>query len=236
MTNEKIIAKVQKLLQLAGNNPNEAERDAAMKKALSILGEHNLTMGHVNDQKGEDDVGRGSTLGRSGPWIRTAYNCLGQLYFCSYVYSTWNRKTQHTFIGTAENIAVAKEMAAWITAMMWKEGMKGKREGNWDNSYLTSFLNVGSQRLNARIQTLIQKAKEGDLQSETGNALVLAGVYDQAKVNNKKFIDEEMNVKSSKARHMDVSNYAGATDGRKFADKINLGGQVGSSGKAKVLK
>ena len=51
MTDKNIISKIEKLLALAGNNPSEAEAQAAMLKAQKLMAENNLTMKTLNQNK-----------------------------------------------------------------------------------------------------------------------------------------------------------------------------------------
>lgn len=53
MAEKNIISKIEKLLALAGNNPSEAEAQAAMLKAQKLMAEHNLDMAQFKDQPQE---------------------------------------------------------------------------------------------------------------------------------------------------------------------------------------
>ena len=44
-----IISKIEKLLALAGNNPSEAEAQAALLKAQQLMAEHNLDMAQFEE-------------------------------------------------------------------------------------------------------------------------------------------------------------------------------------------
>lgn len=50
MNKEKLMDKVNKLLALAGNNPSEAEAQAAMLKAQKLIAEYNLDMGSFKEK------------------------------------------------------------------------------------------------------------------------------------------------------------------------------------------
>lgn len=54
MTKENIISKIEKLLALAGNNPSEAEAQAAMLKAQKLMAEHNLDMAQFKNKSKEE--------------------------------------------------------------------------------------------------------------------------------------------------------------------------------------
>ena len=48
---DKILEKVKKLLALAGNNPSQAEAEAAAAKAQALLQEYNLTLKDVDGEE-----------------------------------------------------------------------------------------------------------------------------------------------------------------------------------------
>ena len=50
MNREALINKIEKLLNLAGNNPNEAEAKAAMAKAQKLIAEYNIDTSHFRGQ------------------------------------------------------------------------------------------------------------------------------------------------------------------------------------------
>lgn len=222
---EAIVARIQKILALAGNNPSEAERQVAMAKAHQMLAEHNLSLEEVEKSTADPGVVHIIVKGRSGPWVKTVYKNVGLLYFCDYVFMNFGKETSHFFIGRESDVRVAHAIASWVSEAMWREGLRGKRETGSDNSYLTSFLNVGSLRISERVREMIQRAREGNLQGSTGTALVLASLYDQAVARNDTYTAETLAPRETKTR-MSASNYHGSRDGRAFADKVNLGPQV----------
>lgn len=54
MTENNIISKIEKLLALAGNNPSEAEAQAAMLKAQQLMAQHNLDMAQFKNKPKEE--------------------------------------------------------------------------------------------------------------------------------------------------------------------------------------
>lgn len=235
MTEEKIIDRVQKLLNLAGNNTSEAERDAAMAKALAILAEHNLTLAQVEQEttKKERKVGHMTATGRSGPWIKGTYQAIGRLYFCDYVFMSLGKKTVHYFIGEHQNCAVAHQIASWVAETLWAQGMAGKRATGSRNTYLTSFLNQASDVLAFRVKKMIEDAKKGEGVVDGKNLPALASMYDLSEVANRAYRDEELkprSVKSSKS----IDDALGARDGAAAARNINLQPQVGGNGQKRL--
>lgn len=235
MTQDKIIERVQKLLNLAGNNPSETERDAAMKKALAILAEHNMTMEQVEKTttRRERDVGHMTANGRSGPWIKGTYAAIGRLYFCEYVFMSLGKRTVHYFIGEQANCAVAHQIAAWVSEALWKEGMAGKRRTGSNNTYLTSFLNHASDVLLARVDQMIREARKGETVVDGKNLPVLASLYDTSYEENVDYIEKALKPKKVRTRKT-VQDAMGAMHGAEAARRINLRPQVGKQEQEKL--
>lgn len=112
-----VIAKVEKLLALAGNNTNEAEAASATAKAMELLAAYNLDMAIVGKTaKGsqrKDTRLKGGLYG----WQRSLWNAVAKLNFCSYWYirglsrgSTY----EHRILGRTENVAATKVMADYL--------------------------------------------------------------------------------------------------------------------------
>lgn len=235
MTQDRIIERVQKLLNLAGNNPNEAERDAAMQKALAVLAEHNMTMEQVErtTTRKERNVGHMTAEGRSGPWIKGTYAAIGRLYFCEYVFMSLGKKTVHYFIGEQANCAVAHQIASWVSETLWKEGVAGKRRTGSNNAYLTSFLNHASDVLALRVEKMIEEARKGETVVDGKNLPVLASFYDTARDANRQYMNDEIRPRTVRSRKS-IQDAVGAADGAAYARSINLNPQVGDQKQEKL--
>ncbi len=54
--NDKIIERLKKLLALAGNNPSQAEAEAAMAKAQAVAIEHGIDLAMLGDSQAESET------------------------------------------------------------------------------------------------------------------------------------------------------------------------------------
>jgi hypothetical protein len=113
-----IIDKVEKLLRLAGNNPNEHEASAASAKAMALLEAYNLDMFTVERNSGK--MGKREDTKFAGglyPWQRYLWNEVAQLHFCRYWFIRGLRKGQayeHRVLGRHENVVGTRVMAEYL--------------------------------------------------------------------------------------------------------------------------
>ena len=85
MTDKNIISKIEKLLALAGNNPSEAEAQAAMLKAQKLMAENNLTMETLNQNKEpqkKEVVREWFKGGQSCQWMRILGKVIANNFRC----------------------------------------------------------------------------------------------------------------------------------------------------------
>lgn len=114
-----IIEKVQKLLALAGNNPNEHEAAAASSKAMELLNAYNLDMLIVERAQKTGSGKRSDTKLAGGlyKWQRSLWEEVSKLHFCMY----WSIKGmtkgssyEHRVLGRQENVIGTKVMAEYL--------------------------------------------------------------------------------------------------------------------------
>lgn len=161
----KIIARVQKLLALAGNNPSEEEASLAMAKAQAILAEHNLSMDAVQQKAETPEELR--VLFRGEPWVRRIFAATASLYFCDYLYSQWHGKTVHMIIGRPHNAAVAQSMAEYLVTTVLKLSRKAARTQREDapGRFKVGFREGAADRLWVRMRDMRQATESGDAQA-----------------------------------------------------------------------
>ena len=85
MADKNIISKIEKLLALAGNNPSEAEAQAAMLKAQRLMAENNLTMETLNSNKEpqkKEVVQEWFKGGQSSQWMRILGKVIANNFRC----------------------------------------------------------------------------------------------------------------------------------------------------------
>lgn len=88
---QKAIEQVEKLLRLAGKNPNQNEAAAASAKAMEILARYNLDMSVVEQNSGASSGKREDTKFKGGLYHfqRDLWQAVAKLNFCFY----WNQYT-----------------------------------------------------------------------------------------------------------------------------------------------
>lgn len=230
---EKALAKVQKLLNVANGTAEggEHERDTAMRMALKILAAHNLSMSDVSvgkDHKKEDRVKVKQEF-RDDGWAGIVANAIAKLYFCKVFKSPGqNNKMNIHFIGLESNVATAREMAMYAIQSIAKESRKYPSKA--------SFRAGATNRLCDRCASLRAEAEKEDQFSadaprldntpvqaaSTGTALVLASLYQtEAKAN--ELMLAEMGVTLNKAR----KSTSRSSDGESYYAGQAYGGRMG---------
>jgi len=195
MTTETIKAKIQKIMALAERAGTEAEGQAAMAAVQALLAKHNLNMSEVQsyDATPQEQIVLDDSVPaplRNFDWQGLIYSGIAKLYFCDYFRRKKNG--QHTFVitGRPSNIAIVHHVAAAIIRMgdaeakrqMRIEGQRMADDGitlntrAWANSFRLGF----GARIRERCRADIEAAQNGHVKdAETGNALVLAPLYNQ---------------------------------------------------------
>jgi len=129
-----VIAKVRKLLALAGNNTNEAEAASAAQKAQDLLEAYNLDMATVNEQTKtfavREDTRTGGGLYK---WQRALWYATATLNFCRYSYIRGNKlgsQYEHQLIGSKANVIGARIMAEYLEGVTERLARKWVRENH----------------------------------------------------------------------------------------------------------
>ncbi len=134
--NNAIIQKIRKLLALAdgASNNNEHEREVAMQFAMDLLGKHNLSLAQVEGQSLNISVCTVEGSFRLERWVEHVLDAVCELYYTNYYISV--RKTP-MFVGTAENIAVAIDVATWLIESIRKESNRLYKDSYERRSFRT---------------------------------------------------------------------------------------------------
>jgi len=238
---EKIIEKVQKLLNLAGNNPNENEAAAAVEKAHAILAEHNLDMAHIKeaDLGGKDSADmirqkmavENKIKLKSIGWL---WNAVAEAHFCKLYKTNSSKGKVYTFVGRKINTIVAAQMAQYLTTTVWRlmreeavrvdseiPGSGFKPSGALNSNFVTNFIEGAVRRLCKRL-------KEMETSGGAKNALVLYN-SDEAKLNDE-FISQALGIVLRSARNSGHANYNhdAFSRGDRAGGNISLNQQVGA--------
>lgn len=242
---EKILERVAKLLNLAGNNTNEAEAAAAIEKAHAILAEHNLTLAAVQarGQKVEQGDREAAKTGtkfseKCYKWIWMACADLNYCKMFSHRPNPKLRDTYYTVVGRQVNVIVATQMAMYLCQTIRRlANEEAIRVGRKDHAFKNAFLAGCATRLYHRIEALRkQEVEVASTGASTGNALAIwSGSEEQA---NAEFIEKTLGIKlrTGIVRRGKAMDWQGYIAGSAAGDKVSLNQQVaGQASNAKQI-
>lgn len=127
MTDKNIISKIEKLLALAGNNPSEAEAQAAMLKAQKLMAEHNLDLAQFKDQPKEEkeavtEYFRGY---HNTNWAISLAKVICDNFRCNLLRAPGYGLV---FVGLKEDVAICKAVFTFAADTLNKNMMKLRRQ------------------------------------------------------------------------------------------------------------
>ncbi len=117
--NNKVLDKVQKLIDLAGNNPSQEEAESAMMMAQSLLAKNGLEMSDLPGEK--SSVFLGTTERGHGPmpvwWKRVIANTLARNFRCkSYTVKYKGGGSALLFVGLKQDL----EVCLWVRELAFR--------------------------------------------------------------------------------------------------------------------
>lgn len=127
MTDKNIISKIEKLLALAGNNPSEAEAQAAMLKAQKLMAEHNLDMAQFKDQPQEK---KEAVVEYLKGYHNTSWAISLAMVICNNFRCNLLRAPGYglVFVGLKEDVAICKAVFTFAADTLDKNMMKLRRQ------------------------------------------------------------------------------------------------------------
>ena len=189
---EGVIAKVEKLLALARNNPNEHEAESAANLAMKLLEAYNLDMAVIGKTPKGDKRSDTKLKGGLYSWQRNIWNATAELNFCRYWFIRGLQKGQayeHRILGRAENVTGTKIMAEYLQETIERLAVEhGKKAYPGASRFIRELIIYRegiayrlAERLralrNERLSEERRKAEEAATRpSHGGFALVLASV------------------------------------------------------------
>jgi Protein of unknown function (DUF2786) len=238
---ERIIDRVRKLLELAGNNPNEHEALAAMEMASRLMAQHNIELATVEAEKKRADEPtveeRFPALGNARKWGRTVWGAVARLNFCQYFYHAGAGDTDRNFlIGTKANITATKVMIDYLIATIER---LSRETPTIPDTERRAFCLGAAMRVAQRLDELMEQRKKGEQKStvtSTGNNLpALASLYQQHKQKNEQayqHLHPGHRITSGTASK--TRNWGAFDRGRAAGDTISLNQQVGNAGQRRL--
>jgi Protein of unknown function (DUF2786) len=229
---EKIIDRIRKLLELAGNNPNENEALSAMEMATRLMAEHNIEMATVEAEKNKDSDPAVEQEFKSAEfrhkWGRVVWGAVARLNFCKYYYRSYRDQNDRNFlVGTQANIAATKVMVDYLIATIDRLSHGAPIPG----SQRRAFCLGAAGRVSERLNELLRQRKKGEAKPVVGggtNLPALASLYGQHEEKNDKALARiHPGMKFTKAASSTTQNWSAFSRGRAAGDTISLTQQVG---------
>jgi len=238
MSEDRIIDKIRKLLNLANNDAaTEGERDNALRMAYNLIAKHNLDMSDIKDQPEEQRQDFAEVFyGR--PWARQVCSGIAKLFFCSYYYGRTGSSNlaKHHFVGRISNSVTATELAMFLVASIKREAGKQARAQGLGADWRRSFCLGASSRLLSRIHDLRKEKEVETSKGSTGTSLVLADYYRVESDLNEGFIKStgvNLVVRSDRSKGSTSQRAFGM--GSEYAKKLPLTASVESKDSTKRL-
>lgn len=127
MTESNIISKIEKLLALAGNNPSEAEAQAAMLKAQKLMAEHNLSMACFQDkpQEKKEVVTEYFKGYHNTQWAFSLAKVICHNFRCNLLKAAGYGLV---FVGLKEDTVICKTVFTFASSTLEKNMMKLRRQ------------------------------------------------------------------------------------------------------------
>ena len=193
---QKAIETVEKLLRLAGNNPNQKEAEAAAEKAQLILEAHNLSTAELEKAQGITS-GKREEMKQAGgmyEYQRSLWNQVARLNFCIYMcykvryfdnrpsIQRHRRRHEHKLVGRTVNTAAARVLGTYLEQTierLCRERLHERGEGKqqffsrWAVSFREGMADEIAWRLYERRQ---QRMSEEDERRRQEAARMTAGL------------------------------------------------------------
>lgn len=159
---DNIIAKINKMLELARRGGTEAESMTAQKMADDLLSKYSLLIANINTATTADDyMFDGVMVGAlRATWQDSIYVAISKLYNCTYLkrYDHSNRPIR-TIVGASTDVEVAKKVAAHIVVI----AITLAKESGKSQTFMRSFKKGFACRIWARVDELMIEDSRGSL-------------------------------------------------------------------------
>jgi len=228
----KIAERIQKLLNLAGNNPSKEEAAMAAAKASALLAEHNLSLSEIQAVAGAN--GKEEKVEEEkftvGHWTRWMRQSAAGLNFCTTVYSSTGKKDYKDLlflIGKPSNVASAKVLIEYLEQTGWRLSKQHSKIRKEQHAFLLGF----SHELSIRLRALKEeRSRSATVSPATGNTLpALANLYDvHEKANQSAMAQLHPSTRQVQAK-LHSSAFSSAAAGRQAGKQVNLSPQIGGA-------
>lgn len=218
---QNIIRKVQKLLELAKgqNNNSEAEANAAMEKAQSLMAAYNLNLSLLEEETGAKQEGRSkeqSTKSAQYRYQQRLWHAVSASNFCwHWTVSCWRTKEgkpaqkatkRHCVVGRESNVNVTTQMALYLEQTMERlvPVTNSERLGRYAISWKTGCAERLIERIEERSESLKRKSDAVGTSTGDGKGLTLQSVEDREYRENYDFLYGEGSWAARQKRMADI--------------------------------
>jgi hypothetical protein len=157
-----IIAKINKMLELARRGGTEAESETARKMADELLSKYSLLIANINTATSADDyMFDGIMVGAlRATWQDSIYTAISKLYSCTY----FKRYDEHgspirTIVGSTTDVEVSKKVSAHLVVI----AVTLAKEAGKSQKFLRSFKKGFACRIWARVDERMIEENRGSL-------------------------------------------------------------------------
>ena len=223
MVSKNIIEKIQKLLALGGNNPNENEATNATRMAMDLLAKYNLSMSEIVASEQEDvsheDFKPG---GRSFPtWKTILLNAICKSHFCNLILRPGTGT--YIIVGKETNRETAKMMFTYLSNVIDFETKQYLKSNYFDRSEGKTYSNAFRNGMVKRLELRFVEKKQDIMREQQGNALIVANPYDLAKRENDNYAYRQFRLTTGKSMGVNTGSSA-------YGAGYSAGGRIGLHG------
>lgn len=194
-----IVQRIQRLLALAGNNPNEAEAAQAAAKAQELLAQYNLTVAQLDEEKrarggditGAKRVKEQATKHGMFKYQRKLWQSLADANFCIYwSQAAWTNGIyshhKHYLVGREDNVVTVKLMGEYIEQAVARLG--NGRGGKELHSFKMGAIDRICQRLWDKKAEMLRGDRPAENTAPGTTALTLRNVVDKESYENQCYL------------------------------------------------
>lgn len=163
---DRILAKIEKALRLAENNPSEAEAATAMRMAQQMADAYNIDIEGIRSKSGAKAGARKDDLFPGGLYAyqRNLYEAIAKLNHCLY----WakkglsrGQKYQHRLVGSKVNVMLTRQMGEYLQGVV--ERLARDYVSNDPTQYFTKEAHLFREGVVDRVIEKINTKREADL-------------------------------------------------------------------------
>jgi hypothetical protein len=237
MSNEAIIAKIQKLLARADEdrNDNEHERAIALRQAHSLLARHGLTADDVLERSVDPlgPLGRLTVAVDLTPWQRAVAVCVAELYG---VFGYRDANGVSKFCGRKARTLIARDVLLYLLRSVEREvyaALKARPANSpvHAKTFRSSFCAGAAIGIATQVESILADLRKGELDGEPlapGQALVLVNQHALAISEAKAALPGTVTPGAAKTKSVTVNANA-FERGRHFGETVSINYQLSGS-------